>query len=95
MKDLKEDVTEKGFIYHDWNVDSTDASGINRDPELLIEKVKTGIKKKKVINILMHDTGKSKVTTVEALPDIIEYVLSQGYQIEPLTEESDVIQHTR
>ncbi len=93
MKDLKQAVTDKGFIFHDWNVDSTDASGINRDPELLLEKVKSGLKKKKVANILMHDTGKSKVTTVEALPSIIEYILSQGYKIEPLTEDSEVIQH--
>ncbi|MBQ9902980.1 MAG: polysaccharide deacetylase [Clostridia bacterium] len=95
MKTLKQSVTDNGYIFHDWNIDSTDASGINRDPDLLVEKVEAGLKKKKpVVNILMHDTGKSKTTTVEALPRIIEAVQAQGYQIEPLTVDSEVIQHT-
>lgn len=94
MKTLKKSVTEKGYVYHDWNVDSTDASGINRDPDLLVEKVKAGLKKNKpVIDILMHDTGKSKTTTVEALPRIIEAVQAQGYKIEPLSMDSEPIQH--
>ena len=94
MKTLKKSVTEKGYVYHDWNIDSTDASGINRDPDLLVEKVKAGLEKKKpVVDILMHDTGKSKTTTVEALPRIIEAVQAQGYKIEPLTIDSEPIQH--
>ena len=94
MKILKKSVTEKGYVFHDWNVDSTDASGINRDPDLLVEKVEAGLKKKKpVVDILMHDTGKSKTTTVEALPRIIEAVQANGYQMEALTLESEVIQH--
>ena len=93
MKDLKKSVTQKGYIFHDWNVDSTDASGINREPDLLVEKVKAGVKKKQVIDVLMHDTGKSKVTTVEALPRIIELIQSLDYKIEPITEESEAIQH--
>ena len=94
MKTLKKSVTENGYVFHDWNVDSTDASGINRDPDLLVEKVKAGLQKKKpVVDILMHDTGKSKTTTVEALPRIIEAVQAEGYKIEPLTIESEAIQH--
>lgn len=94
MKTLKKSVTEKGYVYHDWNIDSTDASGINRDPDLLVENVKKGLAKNKpVVDILMHDTGKSKTTTVEALPRIIEAVLAQGYVIEPLTIDSEPIQH--
>ena len=94
MKTLKKSVTEKGYVFHDWNIDSTDASGINRDPDLLVEKVQEGLKKKKpVVDILMHDTGKSKTTTVEALPRIIEAVQAAGYRIEPLTLESEAIQH--
>jgi Predicted xylanase/chitin deacetylase len=94
MKILKKSVTDKGYVFHDWNIDSTDASGINRDPDLLVEKVEAGLKKKKpVVDILMHDTGKSKTTTVEALPRIIEAVQAAGYRIEPLTLESEAIQH--
>ncbi|MBQ1397247.1 MAG: polysaccharide deacetylase, partial [Clostridia bacterium] len=61
----------------------------------LIANVKSGVGKKKVINVLMHDTGKSKRTTVEALPSIIEYLKKQGYSFEALTTESVLIQHKR
>ena len=94
MKTLKKSVTEKGYVYHDWNIDSSDASGINRDPDLLVSRVKAGLKKNKpVVDILMHDTGKSKTTTVEALPRIIEAVQASGYTIGPLTLDSTPIQH--
>ncbi len=93
MKNLKKDVLERGYIYHDWNVDSTDAKGNNRDPEVLLNNVKSGLGSKKNVNILMHDTGKSKQTTVQALPSIIEYVRSQGYEMERITEDSKVIKH--
>ena len=93
MKNLKKDVLERGYIYHDWNVDSTDAKGNNRDPEVLLNNVKSGLGSKKKVNILMHDTGKSKQTTVQALPSIIEYVRSQGYEMERITEDSKVIKH--
>lgn len=93
MEKLKVDVPARGYIYHDWNVDSTDASGNNRDPEVLLNNVKARLTKNRKSNILMHDTGKMKQTTVQALPSIIEYVRSQGYEMEPLTEDSKVIQH--
>ena len=90
---LKVDVKERGYVYHDWNVDSTDASGNNRDPEVLLENVKARLTKSRKSNILMHDTGKMKQTTVEALPRIIEYIRSEGYEMERLTDDSAVITH--
>ncbi|MBQ4397349.1 MAG: polysaccharide deacetylase [Clostridia bacterium] len=93
MKQLKVDVKERGYVYHDWNVDSTDASGNNRDPEVLLENVKARLTKSRKSNILMHDTGKMKQTTVEALPRIIEYIRSEGYEMERLTDDSAVITH--
>ena len=93
MKKLKASVTKNGYYYHDWNVDSTDAAGRNRKASVLLSNVKKGAGKKKVINVLMHDTGKSKKTTVEALPSIIEYLRKQGYSFEAITEDSVLIQH--
>ena len=95
MRTLKSSVAKKGYYYHDWNVSSGDASGRNVKTSKIISNVKSGIGKKKVINVLMHDTGKSKMTTVEALPTIIEYIRSQGYSFEALTEDSVLIQHKR
>ncbi len=93
MKTLKEDVVKRGYSYHDWNVDSTDASGNNRDPQVLLDNVKSRLTNSRKSNILMHDTGKMKQTTVEALPSIIEYIRSEGYEMERITEDSKVIRH--
>ncbi len=93
MKDLKKEVLEQGYIYHDWNVDSRDAEQNNIPAETLLKNIKASLPKYTKANILMHDTGKAKQTTVEALPKIIEYIKSQGYEIEAITEESTAIRH--
>ncbi len=93
MDKLKKSVTQKGYIYHDWNIDSGDASANNVPAEKLLSNIQKNIKNKNVIDILMHDTGDSKQTTVEALPSIIEYLLSEGYKILPITETTPPIQH--
>ncbi len=93
MAKLKKSVPAKGYYYHDWNVSSGDANGNNVAKSKLISNVKGGCKGKNTVNILMHDTGSAKNTTVSALPSIIEYLLSQGYDIQPITEGSVLIQH--
>ncbi len=94
MKKLKPDVLERGYIYHDWNVDSTDAAGNNRDVEVLLKNVKKNLTSYRQVDVLMHDTGRMKQTTVEALPSIIEYIRSQGYEMEAITEDSKPIRHS-
>lgn len=93
MKNLKKEVLEQGYIYHDWNVDSCDAQDNNIPVETLLENIKGSLTKYRQANILMHDTGKAKQTTVDALPQIIEYVQAQGYDIQPITEDSAAIRH--
>lgn len=95
MKKLRKAVVDKGYSYHDWNVDSKDASGNNVDKDILLESVKSSLNKYKEVDILMHDTGEAKETTVEALPNIIEYVKSQGYSMECITEDTKPIRHSR
>ena len=62
--------------YLDWNVDSRDWSNISN--EQIVENVKNGIRvlaDDSVIVILFHETAE----TLEALPDIIDYLKSQSY----------------
>ena len=65
----------------DWNALSGDAEGGSKTPEQLYEEVvkTTGNREKAVI--LMHDI---KPGTVEALPSIIEYLKSQGYEFKTI-----------
>lgn len=83
---------QEGFIYFDWNVDSGDASGHNIPAATLVSNIRKNIGSQKCINVLMHDTG-AKGTTVEALPEIIDYIRSQGYSFEAITEKSYAHHH--
>ena len=94
MKTLTASVTQKGYSYHDWNVDSGDASTSNLAPEKMLENVKKTLTRYRNPDILMHDGGDKRLTTVEALPDIIEYIYSQGYKMERLEPDSYAVHHT-
>ena len=93
MQKLKKSVPARGYVYHDWNVDSTDAEGVNRDPAKLLANVQKNLTVYRKPDILMHDSGEEKRTTVEALPAIIEYIYSQGYKMERLTLDSYAVHH--
>lgn len=92
MAKLKVSTKERGYIYHDWNVSSGDASGSYKSKTQIYNTVKKGVGSKLTVNILMHDSG-SKDSTVAALPNIIKYLKNNGYEILPITEDSVVIQH--
>ncbi len=83
---------DKGYSYFDWNVDSGDAAGNHVAKAKLISNVKEGTMGMKTINILMHDAV-TKDTTVQALPDIIDYLRDEGYTFEVLTTDSKPIRH--
>ena len=74
-----------GYEYVDWNALNGDAEGRNIPVAKLISNVKKTAGNKKSIVILMHDAG-AKHTTVEALPAIIKYLKSQGYQFKTLAD---------
>lgn len=92
MTDLSKETLKRGYVYFDWNVDSTDASGNN----VAVDKILSNIQKygghSSLDVVLMHDTG-AKDTTVEALPQIIEYYLSRGYQFAPITVSTPPCTH--
>ncbi|MBP3872011.1 MAG: polysaccharide deacetylase family protein [Faecalicoccus sp.] len=90
MTELTQMVTDQGYYYFDWNVDSGDASAIGVDPSVIIENACLGTGDSLVI--LMHDTF-GKETTAEALPTIIEYYQSQGYSFATLNEYSPECHH--
>lgn len=85
-------LTREGFVYFDWNCDSTDASGNNVPVPKL---VKYGIcTTHPEINVLMHDTN-AKKTTVQALQQIIDGYRKAGYTFETLDVNSPRIQHVK
>ena len=70
---------DKDYHQIDWNALSGDAEGAPKNAEQLKQEViKTVAGRQKAI-ILMHDAY-GKVETAKALPEIIEYLKSQGYE---------------
>jgi len=83
LNPYKEAIKKKGYYNMDWNALNGDAEGNNIPKEKLIQNVKSTIEGKNHVVVLMHDCA-AKKTTVEALPDIIEYLISQGYEFKAL-----------
>ncbi|WP_416198323.1 MAG: Peptidoglycan/xylan/chitin deacetylase, PgdA/CDA1 family [Sporanaerobacter sp.] len=72
-------VEAKGISYVDWNALNGDAEGHNIPKDKLVQRFKSTAKGKNKLIILMHDAA-AKKTTVAALPEILDYLISQGYE---------------
>lgn len=85
-------LNEQGFVYFDWNVSSGDASAKCVDKDTIVQNVLSEIGSREEYVVLMHDAG-AKTTTVEALPEIIEYLQANDYMILPITANTKPVQH--
>lgn len=74
------------YLVYDWNVSTGDAAGSSVPARTLLDNVKKQVAGKERAIILMHDVS-TKKTTVEALPQIIDYLRGQGYRFAVLSSE--------
>ncbi len=80
-------MNKDGYLYFDWNVDSTDASTFRQDKDKIVQAVLSQSSNTKHANILMHDLD-PKTTTVQALPEIIEGLKNQGFIFDVLSKNT-------
>lgn len=93
MKSFAKILNDNGIEYFDWNISSQDASGVLQTKNQIVNNVTKNLTKHDEAIILFHD-AESKSTTVQALPEIIEYIQSLDKTvILPITGETDPIQH--
>ncbi|MBE7056318.1 MAG: DUF5011 domain-containing protein [Ruminococcaceae bacterium] len=93
MGTLPKLMLDNGYLYYDWNVDSTDATTTNaKDPVAIYNNVTKGLKQGRINVVLMHDI-KSKTATNEALDDIIKYGIDNGYNFAAITEDTPLVCH--
>lgn len=93
VKTLAKDLHNEGIEYYDWNLSSQDSAGGIHSAGDIFYNSTNRIKDYNDVIILFHDTN-SKVTTVEALPEIIKYIQSlDNTVILPITEDTRPIQH--
>lgn len=94
MSEFIKYLNKKGITYFDWNVASGDATSQNVDVDTLVNNVLSDVTLFETSVILMHDSA-VKVTTVEALPQIIEKLQEMGIEIKPITADVTPIQHIK
>ena len=91
MSTLTREVEARGYVYFDWNAANDDATGERLSVSQMVRRA-TAYNGLEQIVMLMHDAS-NKTTTVEALPEIIEFYQSQGYVCMALHENSYTAHH--
>ena len=82
-------LTDMGYRYFDWNVDSRDAGGATTSEEVYYNVI-NGIKNHRVSIVLQHDI---KGYSVNAVEKIIQWALKNGYTFKTLDSSSPVCEH--
>lgn len=92
MTKLVKRVQKEGYMYNDWNVDSTDAEGNNIAVSTLVGNVMEECDPENYNVILMHDSD-AKGTTAKALPKIIKWAKEEGYKFKAMKPGCPTIHH--
>ncbi len=74
-----EALNEAGYVSIDWNALTGDTEAKSPTHEMLLNRLKSTVIGKNNVVILMHDSD-SRQCSVEVLPDVIEYLRSEGYE---------------
>jgi len=98
IKSIINELNEKGFTHADWNVDTLDSYAKN-ETRKIINSAMTSLKTNEnndhyYQTILMHDDIK-KPATINALPSLIEKIISKGYHFKTLNNNSHIIKHVK
>lgn len=72
-------VDAQDYLVYDWNVSTGDATAPLVSVETIVRNIKEQAPGRDRIILLMHDSP-GKRTTVEALPQIIQFLKQQGYE---------------
>ena len=92
MTTLAHEMVANGFTYFDWNVDSDDA-GSAKSSAQVYSNVTSQLSHNRSNVVLMHDfSGNTK--TIEALADVIDYGLANGFTFETITPDTAMVTHS-
>ena len=89
MSLLTRSLEEDGYHYFDWNVSSADAGGTT-ETSVVVDTVIKGCSGKRASVVLQHD---SKGFSVDAVAQIVEWGLRNGYTFRALDENSPTAHH--
>lgn len=83
LRPFRDAASKAGYHFVNWNDLSGDAEHPLVPKDTLVARVKKETGNKKVVVILMHDAA-AKTTSVQALPEIIQYLQENGYTFKTL-----------
>lgn len=89
MSELAQELPNRGYSYCDWNVVSGDAGEVSTE-QAVINNVINRCSGKKMSIVLQHDI---KSFSVNAVDDIIEWGLMNGYTFKAMDETTPLIQN--
>lgn len=91
MTKLAQEVVDAGYQYYDWDASCGDGADHSADELVDASMADTSYGYQSIV-FLMHD-GVAKESTVEALPRIIEYFQSEGYEFAAIDRTTCVPHH--
>ena len=89
ITELSKDLKKSGYLVYDWHIDCADT--VHKTSGAVFNQVKKSLKTDRPNIILMHDI---KLHTVNAVPQIIEYALANGYRFAVIDENTPTHQLT-
>lgn len=92
MSYLTNEVVSRGYHYFDWNVSSGDAGGA-KTKQQVYKNVVNGLDKNRANVVLMHDF-ENNYKTLNALSDIIDYGLANGYKFLSIDMSTPLVRHS-
>ncbi len=88
-------IKKKGLTYFDWNAQNDDATGKEYSSSQLVDHAMSSVRAAgENVVLLMHDE-KTKTATAESLPELIQTLKEEGYDILPITEDTKPVQHMK
>lgn len=94
IQECIEFLQEEELVYYDWNASSEDAVVVNADGSRLNHNILKDALRYNNAMILMHDLYECN-GTVDGLGTLIDRLKEEGYEILPITSETQPIQHVK
>ena len=90
MTRISKGVTNKGYVYYDWNCANGDADGVKTVDGALNAVRKSHPMSADRVIVLMHDT---RLVTLQSLPKIIEYFKECGCTFDSISTDVKPVHH--
>lgn len=87
-------LNSQGYKYFDWNITSGDASPTLQTKEQIMQNIKNTLYNVNTGIILMHD-AEYKPTTLEVLPELIEFLQSEGFELKAIDNSTPTVQQIK